>query len=115
MMLSEWDPQRLDDLTDEQVKAFRLADNKVAEKAEWDFEKLELELDGLDFEGYDFGFDTFSIDGIEEVSGYNRKEDEREYFEKTFTFPKGKKKQIISYLRAHQNEIVDEIITKSGG
>lgn len=29
-----------DDLTDEQVKAFRLADNKVAEKAEWDFELL---------------------------------------------------------------------------
>ena len=26
-----------DDLTDEQIKAFRLADNKVSEKAEWDF------------------------------------------------------------------------------
>ena len=32
-----------DDLTDEQVKAFRLADNKVAEKAEWNFELLESE------------------------------------------------------------------------
>lgn len=29
-----------DDLTDEQVKAFRLADNKTAEKAEWDFDLL---------------------------------------------------------------------------
>lgn len=26
-----------DDLSDEQIKAFRLADNKVSEKAEWDF------------------------------------------------------------------------------
>ena len=36
-----------DDLTDEQIKAFRLADNKVAEKAEWDFDLLSSELDDL--------------------------------------------------------------------
>ena len=30
-----------DDLTPEQIKAFRLADNKVGELAEWDFAKLE--------------------------------------------------------------------------
>ncbi len=48
-----------DDLTDEQIKAFRLADNKTAELAEWDFEKLETELAGLadDFEMGEFGFD----------------------------------------------------------
>lgn len=40
-----------DDLTEEQIKAFRLADNKVAEKAEWDFVLLTEELDDL------FGFD----------------------------------------------------------
>lgn len=34
-----------DDLTDEQIKAFRLADNKVAEIATWDLNKLQLELD----------------------------------------------------------------------
>ena len=47
-----------DDLTEEQVKAFRLADNKVSEAAEWDFELLGSELDGiLDFDMSDFGFD----------------------------------------------------------
>lgn len=46
-----------DDLTDEQIKAFRLADNKVAEKAEWDFDLLSSELDDLfDFDMKDFGF-----------------------------------------------------------
>ncbi len=46
------------DLTDEQVKAFRLADNKVAEKAGWDFSKLELEMgDLLNFDMSEFGFD----------------------------------------------------------
>lgn len=33
-----------DDLTEEQIKAFRLVDNKVSEKAEWDFGLLNLEL-----------------------------------------------------------------------
>lgn len=33
-----------DDLTPEQIKAFRLADNKTSELAGWDFEKLEAEL-----------------------------------------------------------------------
>ena len=47
-----------DDLTPDQVKAYRLADNKTGEAAEWDFEALELELDGID--GLDmeqFGFE----------------------------------------------------------
>lgn len=45
-----------DDLTEEQVKAFRLADNKVSEFSEWDFEKLEEELNDLDMDMSDFGF-----------------------------------------------------------
>jgi DNA modification methylase len=49
-----------DDLTDEQVKAFRLADNKVAEKAEWDFDLLDIELDDIleiDMESLGFEFE----------------------------------------------------------
>lgn len=44
-----------DDLTPEQVKAFRIADNKTSEFAEWDLELLEIELEGLDdiFTGFD--------------------------------------------------------------
>ena len=33
-----------DDLTEEQIRAYRLADNKVGEKAEWDLELLDTEL-----------------------------------------------------------------------
>ncbi len=36
-----------DDLTPEQVRAYRLADNKVGELAEWDFSALEFELTDL--------------------------------------------------------------------
>ncbi|MBQ3326215.1 MAG: ParB N-terminal domain-containing protein [Clostridia bacterium] len=50
---------RADDLTDEQIKAFRLADNKVAEFSTWDEEKLMRELEELgdiDMSLYGFAF-----------------------------------------------------------
>lgn len=47
-----------DDLSEEQIKAFRLADNKVSEKAEWDIDILNDELDDiLNIDMSDFGFD----------------------------------------------------------
>ena len=47
-----------DDLTEEQIKAYRLADNKVSELAEWDIELLDEELDSiLDIDMADFGFE----------------------------------------------------------
>lgn len=52
-----------DDLTDEQIKAFRLADNKTAEFSEWDFDLLNQELDGIfDIDMSDFGFDSMDLD-----------------------------------------------------
>jgi 16S rRNA G966 N2-methylase RsmD len=56
-----------DDLTEEQIRAFRLADNKTAELAAWDFDKLDMELAQLaemDFDMTAFGFDMdFDADG----------------------------------------------------
>lgn len=54
-----------DDLTPEQIKAFRLADNKVSEFAEWDFDILNMELAELadiDFDMSKLGFDIFELD-----------------------------------------------------
>lgn len=49
---------RADDLTEEQVRAFRLADNKTAELAFWDFTKLDKELEKLEnIDMSEFGFD----------------------------------------------------------
>lgn len=45
-----------DDLTDEQIKAYRLADNKVAEFAGWDYDALLEELGDLSLDMTDFGF-----------------------------------------------------------
>lgn len=47
-----------DDLTPDQIKAFRLADNKTAELAEWNLELLQLELDDIELDMSEFGFTT---------------------------------------------------------
>lgn len=49
---------RADDLTDEQVRAFRLADNKVGELAGWKFDKLQEELAEITVDMSAFGFGT---------------------------------------------------------
>lgn len=54
-----------DDLTPEQIKAFRLADNKTGELSTWDLEKLEKELEELTAFDVDmslFGFDESIFD-----------------------------------------------------
>ena len=52
-----------DDLTDEQIKAFRIADNKVSEFSSWDFDLLNEELNGIDDINMKiFGFDEVDID-----------------------------------------------------
>lgn len=38
-----------DNLTDEQVKAYRLADNKTGELSTWDWEQLNAELEDIDW------------------------------------------------------------------
>lgn len=60
-----------DDLTEEQVKAFRLADNKVAEKSLWDYSKLDEELDSIldiDMSMFDFNQSDIDWNDIEEIS-----------------------------------------------
>ena len=48
-----------DDLTEDEIRAFRLADNKTAELAGWDFDKLEAELAQLaEMDMAAFGFEN---------------------------------------------------------
>lgn len=45
-------------LTDEEIKAYRLADNKTGELASWDFDLLNEEIDNIkDIDMSQFGFD----------------------------------------------------------
>lgn len=51
-----------DGLTEEQKRKYRLLDNKTGEVAEWDTELLQKELEGLDFQGFDFGFESEMVE-----------------------------------------------------
>lgn len=58
-----------DDLTDEQIKAFRIADNKTAELAEWNEDLLGKEMQGIiNIDMSQFGFDI----GEDELGGLLR-------------------------------------------
>lgn len=75
-----------DNLTPEQVKAYRLADNKTGELAIWDIDGLNIELEelaALDFDMEQFGFamgnfNNIALDAPDEENG--------ESFKVTITF-----------------------------
>ncbi len=69
-----------DDLTDAQIKALRLADNKTNE-SEWDFEPLNIELSELmlDYDMSQFGFENIQ-GGAEPYTGQGATEYSEEDF-----------------------------------
>lgn len=61
-----------DDLTPEQIKAFRIADNKTGEKASWDYTKLSKEIEeltnlDLDINFSDIGFGEFELEALKGI------------------------------------------------
>lgn len=57
----------LEGKTEEQKQKYRLLDNKTSEFAMWDDELLKKELEGLDFDGFDFSFPV--DEAIDNASG----------------------------------------------
>jgi len=52
------------DLTANQIKAYRIADNRVSQEAKWDDDLLALELADLDLENYDLSKTGFNDDEL---------------------------------------------------
>ena len=72
-----------DDLTEQQVRAFRLADNNVAELAKWDWDLLSDELDTiLDIDMADFGFH------LDDIANFQFEEEEAHEEQKEATAEK---------------------------
>lgn len=83
-----------DDLSEDQVKAFRLADNKTAELAEWDMDKLAEELQNIDMDMLQFGFedleDSLERDVLEDEFDENEELPTNAYAQKGDVFVLGK-------------------------
>lgn len=66
---------KAEDLTPEQVKAFRIMDNKSSEIATWDYESLLKEIESLKLENYDLELTGFELNEIENLfDKYNPEE-----------------------------------------
>jgi len=117
-----------DELTDAQVKAFRILANKSANWAEWDFDLLKLEVQelkdmefDLDLTGFEVGelealegADYGHIDGLmEEAMGsgaaYN---EESDIFSVSFNFQRDQKGMIEDFLKKKTKDYVVEMIIR---
>ena len=60
---------RLEHLTEDQVRAYCLADNKLALNAGWNMDTLAAELKGLEAVGFDMSLTGFSPEELAEIMG----------------------------------------------
>lgn len=106
----------VDDLTEDEIRAYRLIDNEIAKgDTDWDLFSEELDkIEDVNMDDFDIDIpDMFSVNDIQDFGGYDKNDDDRDYFNKTFTFPIDKKKAIISYLSKHQNDVIERIIKEA--
>ena len=95
-------------LTEEQKKKYRLLDNKTNELASWDIDLLEIELEDIDFDGYDFGFDT-GVD--DEINPYDNSGDvgslQRDFIAPPFSVLDGRQGYWLERKRWWKDKIQD--------
>lgn len=99
----------IDHLTDTQVKALVIADNKIAENAGWDEEKLAEELAALELKGFNLDLTGFDEDELEDILGTEDGENEApppaaaeksEFKDVTYTFHKKQLDKVKAAVRA---------------
>lgn len=110
-----------DDLTEDQVKAYRIADNKAADKSYWDefLLKDEIETLGDAFDMKDFGFEDWElnpvsmIEDLEEDELVEHKEDESYVYSVSIVLPKEWKGAVTKYLNKENGKA--EVVSFIGG
>ena len=98
---------QLENLTPEQIKAYRIADNRLAEDAQWDSDILKIEfkeLLELDFDITDTGFEIPEIDSltIELIGDENKQEEDKEVYSLLDSIPQKVKKNDLWILGEHK-------------
>ncbi len=99
------------DLTPSQIKAYRILDNKLTEKAEWDTELLRLELCELEADGFEL--EPFDVEFADDLIGETRTADEDD-FEPELEKPTNIKRGDLIELGAHRVMCVDSSEAEAG-
>lgn len=103
----------LDELTEEQIKAYRLVDNKLNE-SEWDYSLLDEEIEQLtDIDMDLFGFDE-SVDLTDAFEYETKDKVEKNFFVVSLAFPKEEKQIIMKYLNKNKEKVQEMIRRKAG-
>ena len=103
----------LDELTEEQIKAYRLVDNKLNE-SEWDYSLLDEEIEQLtDIDMDLFGFDE-SVDLTNAFEYETKDKVEKNFFVVSLAFPKEEKPIIMKYLNKNKEKVQEMIRRKAG-
>ena len=77
-----------DELTDKDIRELRIADNQTNAETGFDRPTMELELEGLDFSGFDFDFGDNDVQDLGSDDSYLKEQTEPEAKEgKTCTCP----------------------------
>ena len=104
--------KKADELTDEDIRELRIADNQTNAETMSDIPILEEEIADLSFDGFDFDF-SFSFDDVGGFGDYNRSTTDNKFFTSEFTFPVEYKDMIVSYLRKNKTRIQEEIVAEA--
>lgn len=86
---------RLDELTDEQRKAYTLVHNKLTMNSDFDFNILDSEIAEIDLDMSEFGFDSIDVDS--------------DMFGTDFSLPDGEKSPYMQVTFTLSNEQAEEI------
>lgn len=56
-----------DELTDKDIRELRIADNQTNAETGFDWSMMEFELEELDFDGFEFDFNTTTPEGLDDL------------------------------------------------
>lgn len=105
-----------DDLTEKQIQAFRIADNKTNDAAGWNDDILGIELKDVmgDIDMTDFGFGDFELSMLTDDMDPDGYDDEliSEYTQNSDAFLKAKR-MIITYANDEEEEYLKKILNQS--
>jgi site-specific DNA-methyltransferase (adenine-specific) len=102
----------VDDLTPQQIKGLRIADNKVAEYSEWNMDLLKIELDGLDeFTGFELDELNMMFEEEKEIKSKKDLSEKIISFYQVIISLENEKEQEILYNRLNEEGYSCQVLT----
>lgn len=105
---------RLDELTEEQRKAYTLVHNKLTMNTGFDFTMLDIELESIEMDMEQFGFINYDFSYLDEIDGYGEDSslNEPDKFSVSFTFDKMHEVTLLDYIKENGKEGICDTIIK---